>query len=105
VRGWSAAAFRLGPIAAVRFAGEDRYWDGCHDFGRLSGREARRMQPARIGPRRDELAAFAALISRFVRLPPAYEEALRALGEGPVVDLVRELEARGRMSRRPGRSW
>jgi hypothetical protein len=87
-----AAVIRLGPIAAVRFAGPDRYWDGCHDFGKLSAREARRGQPARTGPRRDELDIFATLISRLVHLPPAYEEALRALGEGPMVDLVHELE-------------
>ena len=41
-----AGAIRLGPITIVRFAGPDRYWDGCHDFGRLSAREARRTQPA-----------------------------------------------------------
>ena len=35
------------------------------------------------------------MISRFVHLPPSYEEALRALGEGPMVDLVHELERRG----------
>jgi hypothetical protein len=45
-----AAAIRLGPVAAVRFAGADRYWDGCHDFGRLSAREADRAQ--RPGPGR-----------------------------------------------------
>ena len=93
---------RLGPVATVRFAGPDRYWDGCHDFGRLSAREARRAQPARIGPRRDELGTFATLISRFVHLPPGYEEALRALGEGPMVDLVRELEGGGEVE--PGHS-
>jgi tRNA(Arg) A34 adenosine deaminase TadA len=81
-----AAAIRLGPVATVRFAGADRYWDGCHDFGRLSAREARRAQPARIGPRRDELGTFATVISRFAHLPPGYEEALRTLGEGPAVD-------------------
>jgi tRNA(Arg) A34 adenosine deaminase TadA len=94
-----AAAIRLGPIATVRFAGPDRYWDGCHDFGKLSAREAHRVQPARIGPRRDELGTFATLISRFVHLPPAYEEALRALGEGPMVGLVRELEGGGEVER------
>ena len=87
-----AAAIRLGPIATVRFAGPDRYWDGCHDFGKLSAREAHRAQPTRTGPRRDELGTFATLISRFVHLSPGYEQALRALGEGPVVDLVHELE-------------
>jgi hypothetical protein len=90
-----AGAIGLGPVATVRFAGQDRYWDGCHDFGRLSAREARRTQPARTGPRRDELGTFATLISRFARLPPGYEEALRALGEGPVADLVHELERGG----------
>ena len=94
-----AGAIRLGPVAAVRFAGPDRYWDGCHDFGRLSAREARRTQPARIGPRRDELGIFATLISRFVHLPPGYQEALRALGEGAMVDLVHELEGGGEVER------
>jgi tRNA(Arg) A34 adenosine deaminase TadA len=94
-----AAAIRLGPVATVRFAGPDRYWDGCHDFGKLSPREADRAQPARIGPRRDELGIFATLISRFTHLPPGYEEALRALGEGPMVDLVHELEGRGEVGR------
>jgi tRNA(Arg) A34 adenosine deaminase TadA len=92
-----AAAIRLGPVATVRFAGPDRYWDGCHDFGKLSAREAQRTQPARLGPRRDELGTFATLISRFAHLPPAYEEALRALGEGPMVDLVHELEDGGKV--------
>jgi tRNA(Arg) A34 adenosine deaminase TadA len=94
-----AAAIRLGPVATVRFAGPDRYWDGYHDFGRLSAREARRGQPARIGPRRDELGTFATLISRFTHLPPRYEQALRALGEGPAVDLVHELKDRGEVER------
>jgi hypothetical protein len=39
------------------------------------------------------------LISRFVHLPPGYEEALRALGERPMVDLVRELEGGGEVER------
>jgi len=94
-----AAAIRLGPVATVRFAGPDRYWDGCHDFGRLSVREARRAQPARIGPRRDELGIFATLISRFGHLPRRYEEALRDLGEGPAVDLVHELTGSGEVDR------
>jgi tRNA(adenine34) deaminase len=90
-----AGAIRLGPIATVRFAGPDRYWDGCHDFAKLSAHEAHRTQPTRIGPRRDELGTFATLISRFVHLPPTYEQALRTLGEGPMVDLVHELEDDG----------
>ncbi len=91
-----AGAIRLGPIETVRFAGADRYWDGCHDFGKLSPREAQRTQPTRIGPRRDELGVFATVISR---IGPARqqgsEEALRALGEGAMVDLARELERGG----------
>ena len=95
-----AAAIRLGPISTVRFAGPDHYWDGCHEFGKLSPREARRTQPARIGPRRDELGTFATLVSRLgPTLTPGYEEALRALGEGPMVDLVRELEGGGEVER------
>jgi tRNA(adenine34) deaminase len=94
-----AGAIRLGPIETVRFAGADRYWDGCHDFGKLSPREAQRAQPGRIGPRHDELGVFATLISR---IGPArkqgYEEALRALGEGAMVDLVGELERGGEVT-------
>jgi tRNA(adenine34) deaminase len=94
-----AAAIRFGPIGTVRFAGADRYWDGCHDFGKLSTREAQKTQPVRIGPRADELGTFATLISRFVHLPPGYEDTLRALGEGPMVDLVHELEDSGEKER------
>src|SRR5205823_6195047 len=94
-----AAAIRLGPVATERFAEADRYWDGCHEFGRLSVREARRVQPARIGPRRDELGVFATVISRLAHLPPGYERALRALGDGPAVDLVRELQDSGEVAR------
>jgi len=97
-----AAAIRLGPIATVRFAGADRYWDGCHDFARLSPREAKRVQPVREGPRRDELGAFATLISRLgPGLRTRYEEALRAVGEGPAVDLVHHLRATGEADRLP----
>ena len=95
-----AAAIRLGPIATVRFAGADRYWDGCHDFAMLSPREAQRAQPAREGPRSDELGVFGALMSRMgVGLWPRYEEALRELGEGPSVDLARRLAEDGEFER------
>jgi tRNA(Arg) A34 adenosine deaminase TadA len=94
-----AAAIRLGPIATVRFAGPDRYWDGCHEFGKLSAREAQRSQPARTGPSRDELGIFATVISRLGHLPPGYEEALRALGEGPMADFVHDLEDGGEVER------
>jgi tRNA(Arg) A34 adenosine deaminase TadA len=95
-----AAAIRLGPISSVRFAGPDRYWDGCHEFGKLSAREARRAQPPRIGPCRDELGTFATLISRIgPALTPGYEQALRTLGEGPMADLAHELENSGETER------
>jgi len=95
-----AAAIRLGPIGAVRFAGPDRYWDGCHDFGKLSAREAQKTQPTRVGPRRDELGTFATLISRFgPALTPGLEKALRTLGEGPLTDLVHELDDGGDVGR------
>jgi tRNA(Arg) A34 adenosine deaminase TadA len=91
-----AGAIRLGPIGTVRFAGPDRYWRGCHEFGKLSAREALRAQPTRIGPRRDELGTFATLISRFgPALTPGFEKVLQALGEGPLTDLVHELEDAG----------
>jgi tRNA(Arg) A34 adenosine deaminase TadA len=95
-----AAAIRLGPIATVRFAGADRYWDGCHDFAMLSPREAQRAQPAREGPRGDEFGVFGALMSRMGGVPrPRYEEALRELGEGPSVDLARRLAEDGELER------
>ena len=59
-----AAAIRLAGIKTVRFAGADRIWEGCHDFARLSAREASRRQPERDGPRDDEIGLFATLISR-----------------------------------------
>lgn len=95
-----AAAIRLGPIAAVRFAGHDVYWDGCHDFGRLSPREARRVQPAREGPHHDELGVFARLMSRIgAGQRPRYEELMRALGEGPGFDLAHRLADDGEVER------
>ena len=94
-----AAAIRLGPVAAVRFAGADRYWDGCHDFAMLSPREAQRVQPAREGPHRGELGVFGTLMSRMGVRRPRYEEALRELGEGPSVDLARQLAADGELER------
>jgi tRNA(Arg) A34 adenosine deaminase TadA len=94
-----AGAIRLGPVKTVRFAGPDRYWAGCHDFGKLSPREARRVQPGRIGPHPDELGVFATLISRFAPMPrsSAFEAAMRAMGEGPLFDLVHELRDTGQV--------
>jgi tRNA(Arg) A34 adenosine deaminase TadA len=95
-----AAAIRLGPIATVRFAGHDIYWDGCHDFGKLSPREARRVQAAREGTRRDELGVFATLMSRMgPGHRPRYEETLRELGDGPSVDLAHRLTNDGEFER------
>jgi tRNA(Arg) A34 adenosine deaminase TadA len=89
-----AAAIRVGPIATVRFAGPDVYWNGCHDFAKLSPREAGRTQPNRIGPRHDELGVFGTLIARLgPRRSPRFERRLRAVGGGPILDLVDELES------------
>lgn len=88
-----AGAIRLGPIRTVRFAGADRYWEGCHDFGKLSRREAERAQPERIGPHPGELGAFATLIALFgPTRSNNFRDKLRELGEGPLIDLVIELE-------------
>lgn len=92
-----AAAIRLGPVSIVRFAGADRYWDGCHDFGKLSAREATRGQVERIGPRDDEIGLFATVISRIggLGLTEHYAAALRELGDGPIVDFALRLESDG----------
>jgi tRNA(Arg) A34 adenosine deaminase TadA len=96
-----SAAIRLGPVATVRFAGTDPLWDGCHDFGPLSAREAARTAKKAVyaGPMRDELGTFATLISRFWRRGPGADGYLRAAGEGGILDLVQELEAGGEVPR------
>jgi tRNA(adenine34) deaminase len=94
-----SAAVRLGPIATVRFAGADPYWEGCHDFSPLSRREAARTKAEMLGPRTDEIGLFGTLISRFGRgrLSPQAEDILRAAGEGDSLDLVQELESGGEL--------
>jgi tRNA(Arg) A34 adenosine deaminase TadA len=98
-----AGAIRLGRIGTVRFAGHDVYWDGYHDFAKLAAREARRTKPRWIGPRGDELGVFGLLISRFrlgnPRLADGFDGVLRAIGEGPVLDLAYELEDGGELER------
>jgi tRNA(Arg) A34 adenosine deaminase TadA len=95
-----SAAVRLGPVATVRFAGADPYWDGCHDFSPLSRREAARVKVEMLGPRMDEVGLFGTLISRFgLGLAPRVEEFLRARGEGDSLDLVRDLESSGEVPR------
>jgi tRNA(Arg) A34 adenosine deaminase TadA len=95
-----AGAIRLAPVTTVRFAGADRYWEGCHDFSRLSPREAARTPLRRIGPMRDELGRFATLISLTgPSLTPGFERQLRAIGEGPMVDLALRLVREGRVAR------
>ncbi|HEY6495506.1 MAG TPA: nucleoside deaminase [Trebonia sp.] len=98
-----AGAIRLARIGTVRFAGHDAYWDGYHDFGRLSEREGQRPRSHRVGPRDDELGVFGLLISRFrlgnPRLAEGFDPALRKLGEGPVLDLAYELEDSAELDR------
>lgn len=91
-----SAAIRLGPVEAVRFAGADPLWDGCHDFSPLSRREAARNKAVLSGPRSDEVGLFGTLISRFgPGLNQQTDAQLRALGEGDSLDLVARLEAAG----------
>jgi tRNA(Arg) A34 adenosine deaminase TadA len=95
-----AAAIRFGRVAIVRFAGADRYWDGCHEFGKLHPREETWKQPQRFGPRHDELGLFATLISRFgLGLESRLMKALREIGEGPIIDLALGIQDRGELPR------
>ena len=99
-----AGAIRLARIGTVRIAGHDAYWDGYHEFAKLAEREAhRRRTIARIGPREDELGVFGLLISRFrrgnPRLVDGFDQELRTLGEGQVLDLAYELEDGGELDR------
>jgi tRNA(Arg) A34 adenosine deaminase TadA len=98
-----AGAIRLARIGTVRIAGHDAYWDGYHDFAKLAEREAHKPRPvARTGPRGDEAGVFGLLISRFrlgnPRLVDGFDGTLRALGEGPVLDLAYELEDSGELA-------
>lgn len=99
-----AGAIRLARIATVRFAGHDVYWDGYHDFAKLSAREQqlRRRRVQRTGPRDDELGVFGLLISRFRLGNPrladdGFDATLRSLGEGPVLDLAYQIEDHGEL--------
>lgn len=99
-----AGAIRLARIATVRFAGHDVYWDGYHDFAKLSVREGqlRRRRPVRLGPRDDELGVFGLLVSRLGLGNPRlsdddFDAALRAMGEGPVLDLAYQVEDGGEL--------
>ena len=97
-----AGAIRLARIGTVRIAGHDAYWDGYHDFAKLAEREAGRgKRTQRIGPRSDELGVFGLLMCRFhlgnPRLVGGFDTSLRALGEGPVLDLAYELEDGGEL--------
>ena len=99
-----AGAIRLSRIRTVRFAGHDVYWDGYHEFGKLAAREGQRRRRAaqRLGPRDDELGVFGLLIARFRLGNPrlgdqGFEAALRAMGEGPVLDLAYQIEDSGEL--------
>lgn len=97
-----AGAIRLARIGTVRIAGHDAYWDGYDEFARLNERELSRSRALRrTGPRGDELGAFGLLMSRFrvgnPRLVDGFDGTLRALGEGPVLDLAYALEDSGEL--------
>jgi tRNA(Arg) A34 adenosine deaminase TadA len=94
-----SAAIRMSPVAAIRVAGADPLWDGCHDFTALAPWLGRREAVPIEGPRTDEVAVFGTLISRFgLGLIPAVDEALRAAGQGPINDLAAALETDGRLA-------
>lgn len=91
-----AAAIRMGPVAEVRIAGADPLWDGCGDFSALNQRLARRGAVPTNGPRQDEIGIFATLLSRLgPGLVDHVAEELRNHGEGPVIDLARQIESDG----------
>lgn len=97
-----SAAIRLGPVAAVRYAGRDPLWEGCHDFSPLSAREAARVhQVTMAGPRSDEIGVFGRLMSRFgpglVSGPAA--DWLRGAGEARLLDLARHMRESGELRR------
>ncbi|HET9076465.1 MAG TPA: nucleoside deaminase [Acidimicrobiales bacterium] len=95
-----AGAIRLGPVDTVRFAGADRYWAGYHDFTKLSPKEAARPQARKVGPLPGTIGVFATFISRLgPSLTPKFEKSLRAAGEGPMIDLVHDLESAGEVER------
>jgi tRNA(Arg) A34 adenosine deaminase TadA len=97
-----SAAIRLGPVAAVRYAGADPLWNGCHDFSLLSPREAARSgKVTMVGPRPDDIGVFGTLISR---LGPglvrgAAADWLRASGQGAFLDLAQHLQESGEAQR------
>lgn len=97
-----SAAIRLGPVAAVRYAGCDPLWEGCHDFSPLSAREAARVRPAMMaGPRSDEIGVFGRLMSRFgpgLLSGPAADW-VRVAGEGPILDLAQHMQESGQLRR------
>ncbi len=97
-----SAAIRLGPVAAVRYAGADPLWKGCHDFSPLSPREAAR--PAKvimIGPREDDVGLFGTLMSRLGPglVSGSAAEWLRASGQAGLLDLAMQLRDEGEARR------
>ncbi|MGY6501836.1 MAG: hypothetical protein ACXIVQ_13225 [Acidimicrobiales bacterium] len=93
-----SAAIRMGPVASIRIAGADPIWDGCHDFTGLTPWLARRAPVPCVGPRADLVGLFGTLLAR---LGPgtigSTAEALRDRGEGPLLDLVDEIQRDGRL--------
>ena len=93
-----SAVIRMAPVAHVRIAGRDPLWDGCEDFTSLAPWVARRQPVPIEGPLPGEVAIFAVLLSRFgLGLIPSVEAALRAAGQGRIIELARELETSGRL--------
>ena len=93
-----SAAIRMAPIALVRVLGPDPLWDGCDDLTSLTPWVARRPPiPVEWLPQ-GEGAAFSTLMARCSPfLAPAVDEALREVGEGPLLDLADRLRAGGEL--------
>jgi len=93
-----SAVIRMAPIALVRVLGADPLWDGCADLTSLNPWVARRNPIPVEGPIVDEVGRFATLMARCSPfLAPAVDQALRELGEGPLLDLVDRLRASGEL--------
>lgn len=88
-----SAAIRMAPVAHVRVAGADVLWDGCHELHEGAPWVGRRPPIPLEGPRRDQVGVFGTLISRLgIGLIPVIEDALRELGDGPIVDLAKSID-------------
>jgi tRNA(Arg) A34 adenosine deaminase TadA len=94
-----SAVIRQSAVARVRVIGPDPLWDGCHDLTSLNPWVARRAPVPVDGPRYDTVGAFASLLCwAGPWLIPAVVDALRAHGQGPLLDLAAEVTDDGTLA-------